>query len=203
MLWPLALQGRSDWTWQHQARDVLLSFLTTQKHFLPCLPNPSKEGHPVALAVPVAWNHLLLFLPCFLCVSLKPLPHETSPSSQMDLLYLFFFFFFFFFFFLCLWGGTLATRGQIGATAAGLSHSHTNTESELCLQPIPQLTKCQIPNPLSKARDGTCILMDTSQICFCCTTTGTPIFHFPTPLVLPSLWVYATAPPSCLPPHGQ
>ena len=29
----------------------------------------------------------------------------------------------------------------------------------------------QIPNPLSKARDRTCILMDTSQICFCCDTT--------------------------------
>ena len=32
----------------------------------------------------------------------------------------------------------------------------------------------QIPDPLSEARDQTCILMDTSQICFCCATTGTP-----------------------------
>ena len=32
----------------------------------------------------------------------------------------------------------------------------------------------QIPNPLSKARDWTCILMDTSWICFQCTTMGTP-----------------------------
>ena len=27
--------------------------------------------------------------------------------------------------------------------------------------------QCQIFNPLSKARDETCILMDASQICFC------------------------------------
>ena len=32
----------------------------------------------------------------------------------------------------------------------------------------------QTLNPLSEAKDWTCILMDTSQICFCCTTMGTP-----------------------------
>ena len=31
-----------------------------------------------------------------------------------------------------------------------------------------------IPDPLSKARDQTHILMDTSQICFRCVTMGTP-----------------------------
>ena len=31
-----------------------------------------------------------------------------------------------------------------------------------------------IPYPLSEARDGTPILMHTSQICFHCATTGTP-----------------------------
>ena len=31
-----------------------------------------------------------------------------------------------------------------------------------------------IPNPLSEARDWTCIFMDTSWICFCCTMMGTP-----------------------------
>ena len=31
-------------------------------------------------------------------------------------------------------------------------------------------------NPLSEARDQTCILMDTSRIHFHCTTTGTPGF---------------------------
>ena len=35
--------------------------------------------------------------------------------------------------------------------------------------------QCWIPNPLSKARDWACILMDASQIRFRCATTGTPV----------------------------
>ena len=41
-------------------------------------------------------------------------------------------------------GGARA-RGQIGATAAGLCHSHSNARSKLCLQPTPQLTA--MPDP--------------------------------------------------------
>ena len=33
--------------------------------------------------------------------------------------------------------GSSQARGGIGATAAGLHHSHSNTESEPCLRPIP------------------------------------------------------------------
>jgi len=36
----------------------------------------------------------------------------------------------------------------------------------------------QIPNPLSKARNQTHILMDTSQIPFRCATMGPPGFYF-------------------------
>ena len=36
------------------------------------------------------------------------------------------------------YGGSQA-RGQIGATAAGLHHSHSNARSELHLRPTPQL----------------------------------------------------------------
>ena len=35
--------------------------------------------------------------------------------------------------------------------------------------------QCQIPNPLSKVRDRTGILIDTSWICFHSATTGTPV----------------------------
>ena len=38
-------------------------------------------------------------------------------------------------------------RGRIGAVAAGLHHSHSNTRSEPCLRPIPQLTA--MPDPSS------------------------------------------------------
>ena len=36
------------------------------------------------------------------------------------------------------------------------------TKSEPRLQPIPKLL-----NPMSKARDQSCILMDTSWVCYC------------------------------------
>ena len=52
----------------------------------------------------------------------------------------------------------------------------TATQDLSCICDIHHSSwQCQIPDPLSKARDQTCILMDTSQICFCCATTGTPI----------------------------
>ena len=41
-------------------------------------------------------------------------------------------------------GGSQA-RGQIGATAAGLHHSHSNARSELGLRPTPQLTATSDP----------------------------------------------------------
>ena len=56
------------------------------------------------------------------------------------------------------------------------------------LQPMPQphqhqifdlhqsSRQCKICNPLSKARDQTCILMDAIQICFRWATVGIPLF---------------------------
>ena len=42
------------------------------------------------------------------------------------------------------YGGSQA-RGQIGAAAAGLRHSHSHTRSEPHLQPTPQLTATPDP----------------------------------------------------------
>ena len=71
-------------------------------------------------------------------------------------------------------GGSQAT-GQIRAAASGLHHSHRNARSELHLRPLHHSShQRQIPNPLSEARNRTCILMDDSQIRFPCATTGTP-----------------------------
>ena len=57
------------------------------------------------------------------------------------------------------------------------------------------LQQCWIPNPLSEARDQTCILMDTSWICFHCTTTGTPQSWF---LLKPLSSVWRWSSPPCV-----
>ena len=72
--------------------------------------------------------------------------------------------------------GSSQARGQIRAVAAGLYHSHSNTESKPCLWPIPQLPATQILNQLSKARGQTLILIVTSQIHFRWAPMGTPYF---------------------------
>ena len=67
-------------------------------------------------------------------------------------------------------------RGQIGATAAGLHHSHSNARSELLLWPTPQLTATMDPQPLRKARDWTRALKGTSPVRYCWAMMGTPSF---------------------------
>ena len=60
--------------------------------------------------------------------------------------------------------GISQARSWIGAVATSLRHSHSNTESKLCLQPNHNSQQCQILNPLSEAWDWTCIPMDTSWV---------------------------------------
>ena len=54
------------------------------------------------------------------------------------------------------------------------NHSHSNEWSECVCDLHHCSQQHQIPYPLSKARDWTCVLMDASQICFLCATMGTP-----------------------------
>ena len=61
-------------------------------------------------------------------------------------------------------------RVQIGTGTAGLQQRHIRAPS---LRPTPRRMAMQILDSLSKARNRTCILMDSSQICFHCTTMGT------------------------------
>ena len=60
--------------------------------------------------------------------------------------------------------GGYQARGQIGATAAGLHHSHSNAGPSLICNLHHSLWQCRILNSLSEARDQTYILMDTSQV---------------------------------------
>ena len=67
--------------------------------------------------------------------------------------------------------GSSQARGPTGATAANLHHSHSNTGSKLHLRLIPHLMAMPILNPLSKARDQTCILL---LVVIVTATTGAP-----------------------------
>ena len=55
------------------------------------------------------------------------------------------FFFFFFFRATFVAYGDSQARSQIGAVAAGLHHSHSNSRSELCLRPTSQLMAMPVP----------------------------------------------------------
>ena len=74
--------------------------------------------------------------------------------------------------------GSSQARGGIGAAAAGLCH----TQAMLDLSHVCDLHYSSwqrwIPGPWSEARDWTCVLIDTSQICFCWAMTGTPVCGF-------------------------
>ena len=100
------------------------------------------------------------------------------------------FFFFFFRFFTKVWlichvlsisvvqpsdpaHGSSQSRGWIGATAAGLHHSHSNAGSAFC-KLHHSSRQHWILNPLSGTRDQNHILVDTSQALFHYSTTGTP-----------------------------
>ena len=60
--------------------------------------------------------------------------------------------------------GSSCARGQIGAATARLCHSHSKSRSEPCLQLISHCGTPQILNPLSEARDQTCILMGITWV---------------------------------------
>ena len=68
-------------------------------------------------------------------------------------------------------------RGRIRAIAAGLQ-AYTTATATWDLNHVCNLHhssgQCWILNPLSEARDWTCVLMDTSWVCYHWATTGTP-----------------------------
>ena len=89
--------------------------------------------------------------------------NKVDESQFLILIPLFFFFFNLFMAALSACGSSQA-KGQIRATATSQCHSHTNSGSEPCLWPIPQLTALSILNPLRESRNWTHVFMDTSQV---------------------------------------
>ena len=93
------------------------------------------------------------------------------------------------------YGGSQA-RGQIGAVASNLCHSHSKAGSNPLSNLHHRSRQRWILNPLSKARDQTCVLMDTSQIRFCWATMGTPeyLVNYLTCCFVPTLSDYRLQP---------
>ena len=94
-----------------------------------------------------------------------------------------FFFLFFFLSFVFLGPHLHHMEGpRLGGKSELYLPAHTTATASPDLSQICDLhhssRQCQIFNPLSKARDQTRNLMVASQICFCCTTTGTPWPNF-------------------------
>ena len=67
--------------------------------------------------------------------------------------------------------------GRIRAAAASLGHSHSNAGSKPHLYLHLSSRQCHILNLLSKARDQTQVLMDTSRVCYHRATMRTPCFE--------------------------
>ena len=64
------------------------------------------------------------------------------------------------------YGGSQA-RGQTGAVATGLCHNIAMLGLSCICDLQHSSWQRQILNPLSEARDGTCVLMDANHIPFC------------------------------------
>ena len=144
----------------------------------PCVSCGCLLDSPKALpsALKVLSSHHLLTSSCPLPVKYSPssrAPHSNSTCSTQP--------FFFFFFF-----------GLFRAAPAHVEVPRLGVESELLL---PTYTTARsdpshvcdlhhssqqhwIFNPLSRARDRTQVLMDTSWVCYCWATMGTPTPHF-------------------------
>ena len=93
----------------------------------------------------------------------------------------FFFWFFFVVFFLLLRAAPVAhgssqARGRIRAVVAGLHHSHSSAKS-WAFDQNHSSQQCRILNPLSEARDWTCILMDTRWIYYHWAHNGNSTFN--------------------------
>ena len=86
-------------------------------------------------------------------------PKKTNQKTPQNFRLTNLFFFFFFFFFGLFRSETAAyvgsqTRGTIGATAAGLYHSHSNAGSRLHLRSTPQLMAMPDPWPTEQGQES-------------------------------------------------
>ena len=88
-----------------------------------------------------------------------------------------FLFVWFFVLFFCFLFFRAAAEAYGSSKARGLIRATATRDPSLICDLHHSSQQCWIPNTLREARDQTHVLMDTSQIHFCCTTTETPVFY--------------------------
>ena len=77
------------------------------------------------------------------------------------------------------WGyGGSQVRGWIRATTVTYTTATATPNPSHFSDLHHSSEQCWIYNPLGEARDPTCILINTSPICFCCTTREAPILTY-------------------------
>ena len=107
-------------------------------------------------------------------------PRKSTDSMQIPIKLPIAFFFSFFVF----WGPHLQCMEvpRLGVELELLPPAYARASAMPHLSRICDLhhssQQCQILNPLNEARDQTCNLMVSSQICFCCAIMGTPPMAF-------------------------
>ena len=97
--------------------------------------------------------------------------------------------------------GGSQVRCRIRVVAANLYHSHSNARSGRVCNLYHSSRQHWILNPLSKIRDQTWVLLDTSQIHFCWATTGTCVVYFLLLLLFKKFlmwWKLHTVPLTCV-----
>ena len=126
---------------------------------LPCSSRTARLAqHVTLLGRPFIFS-LLSSLPSHACCSM-PLQNSSGPPQPVSTLNNALNFFSFLLRDAPMAYGSSQARDQIGVTAAGLHHSHSNAGSKLHLHHSSR--QHHILNPLNEARDQTCILMEIS-----------------------------------------
>jgi len=101
---------------------------------------------------------------------------KSLPGS---ILFYYYYYYYYYYYFLLFRAtpkafGDSQAKGPLRAVVARLYHSHSNVGSEPVCNLHHSSQQHQILNPLSKARDRTCILMDTSRVRYHSATVVTP-----------------------------
>ena len=156
------------WARQKKKR-FLLGISHSGKLFCALLSSPLHP--PLCGATALLW---VVRIPCSDPARQLPFCRQNLPGSVV-----LFFFFFFVFLGLYLWHMESPSLGVKSEVQLPACTTATATQDPRCVFDLHHSSRqCWNLNPLTEARGRTCILMDTSWICYRCATTETPVLFY-------------------------